>query len=436
MVPQSKPVFFYEGAGRSKILSQIHHCLRFSPGVIVLTGSTGSGRSLMIDALVHSCIKNETELCLLSEDCAVLETEEELFRALAQGFELEEKPIEIVEDLVDRVQHFIETGLQSNHIMLIVVDDVRQHSDAVRAALLQLVHSTKKLSLLLVGEAALFETVKQSCMQSISIRHITLRPLLAEEALDFLHQYISGRGFAIDSVLSQHKPDELMSKTGGNLALLVREAQQLLAGTQIHRSHTYKNFPVVHIVALVAVIITTTLAFWYYPASTYVNGKEAAPEKITNTVLPVTSSETSSSDTIELSTNSDASQEIKIAIEPSRTQQSNVIQLDEVYTRREQELLDRPSDHVTLQVLSLSSEQKAKNYIDQSALVDKSALSYYRRGSESSDSFVVLYGDYPDKQRALQAQKMLPDELKKSAPWPRSMADIQQELRRRPKAEF
>lgn len=433
MSSQLKPEFFYEGGGRSNILSQIHHCLRFSPGIIALTGPTGSGRSMMVRALVNSCKKSETDLCLLSEESAVLETEEELFRALAEGFGLEEKTIELVEDLVDRVQHFIEVDLCDKRNPLIVIDDVKQHSDEVLEALLQLGSSMKGLTLLLTGESSLVDTIKQFHVQSTQIHQIALRPLLAEEAFEFLHRYLLQQGVSVESVLNQKKLDELMINTGGNLSLLVQEVKQLVSGRELQAVRWYHNLPVAHVIALIVVVTITALAFWYYPTSRDTIHDDGATQKLADVVSTATDSATSTPIGADSAVNTVTSSDEAVAVDESaRSPQSNTIEAASIYTLREQELLSRPARNITLQVLNSSSEKMVNSYIEQLTTVDKSMLSYYRRGTGRNTSYVVLYGDYSDMQKAVQEQKMLPAELKTSAPWPRHIAEVQQELRQRP----
>jgi len=448
MTHRVKSVFFYEGGGRSKVLNQIHHCVRFNPGVIALTGPTGCGRSLLIQALVSSFGGDEIDFCLLSEESAVLETEEELFRALADGFDLEEKPIEILEDLVDRVRHSIQVGLSSKCIMLIIVDDIQQHSDEVLEALLHLASSIKGVSLLLSGEQSLIDKLKQYHLHSVLIHQITLRPLLTEETHDFLHQYLQQQGISGDSLLNRKKLDELMGKTGGNLSLLVREAQHLVSGNSVKSGYLPANIPIAHLVSLIMVVTITTLVFLFYPTSNQVVRDTALTLQTPDTSMQVAAVKTvlTSPPTDfkqKKTTESEAivterQEESKLSLnmskpisEPSRNPSNYNLPVKLIYSHQEQELLNRPAGNLTLQVLSLSSEKMVKTFIDQLSSTDKSALSYYRRGTEDKQSYVVLYGDYPDKRQAVEAQNKLPPALKKSTPWPRPIADIQRELRQR-----
>jgi type II secretory pathway predicted ATPase ExeA len=448
MASRRKPAFFYEGGGRNKVLSQIHHCVQFNPGVIALTGPTGSGRSLVIQKLVGSFKENEADLCYLSEDSVVLETEEELFRALAEGFGLEQKPIEMLEDIIDRVEHFVRLGLNNKRMMLIVVDDAKQHSDNVLGVLLQLTCNIKGLNLLLSGESSFIETLAQRYTPPVLFQQIALRPLLAEEVFDFLHQYLLHQGVSGESALKRTKLDELMGKTGGNLSLLVREAQQLISGVRVQAGHFHANWPIPHMIAFIAVIIITTLAFFYYPAghddgsaqrktSAYtqsISSGKAVPDLAESTSTKTVKQEEHMSDkqaALLVPAPPSGVTLQSIANEPSHNTPKNLIQKQSSYTVEEQVLLNRPVGNITLQVMNLSSEKTLKDLIEQSGVADKSVMSYYRRGSGGSASYVLLYGDYPDKQQAMQAQKILPAVFKKSQPWPRPIVEIQRELRQR-----
>jgi len=431
--------FFYEGGGRSKAVNQILHCVRFSPGVIALTGSTGSGRSLLIQRLTQSFNGKERDLCLLSEDSAVLATEEELYRALAEGFGLEQKSVEMLEDLVDRVQHFIRVGLRAQCSLLIAIDDVKQHSEEVLEILLQIIESNKGLSLLLSGENSLPEMLKTFQVQTSLIHQITLRPLLTEEALDFIRRYLKQQGVSDELIINQKKMNELMVRTGGNFSLLVREAQQLAMNFKNQNKYLRTGLPIMHFVALILVIIITTLAFFYYPNSTHHSPgndlQEPVAEKIISSdrgldtnLPPLSGISKSRSDIHPLSNELSSSDADKSS---SSKEMENPTESISSYTLQEQELLNKPAANMTLQVSSLSSEKMVRAFIGQCMAVDAMQMLYYRRGGVDKPSYVVLFGDYSTKQEAMNAQKTLPDIFQKSSPWPRSFADVQRDLRQR-----
>ena len=58
-------------------------------------------------------------------------------------------------------------------------------------------------------------------------------------------------------------------------------------------------------------------------------------------------------------------------------------------------------------------------------------IAYYKTRHRNKDWFVVVYGQFPSKESAKQALSKLPNSLQQSKPWPRPMADIQAEIRRR-----
>jgi len=91
--------FYYTGAGRGQTLEIMRDRFLSNPGLVLLVDEKGSGRTTFLHALINSFPVNESDACLLSENCIRLETEEELFQSLADGFRLEHKPVEILEEL-------------------------------------------------------------------------------------------------------------------------------------------------------------------------------------------------------------------------------------------------------------------------------------------------------------------------------------------------
>lgn len=422
MAHKNKPDFFYEGAGRSEALDQLRRGIHLGGGVIALTGPTGSGRSSLIRKLMSSLGDEGAEVCFLSDDSAVLETEEELFSALAEGFGLEHKPIEMLEDLVDRVQHFIRLGLDNKRSLLIIVDDAKQHAHVVLEILLQLVEELKGLKLLLVSESAFVEELTESYSSSMLVQQVNLRPLSADEIANFLQPHFLQLGLPDTAILDRKTCDELMGKTGGNPSLLLREVPSLIADAGIQARRFRVNWPVMHIAAFLGVMIITALAFFYYSSGT---DMPVAEDNNTSAGVVVPTTPDEGAVLPPVPTPEPTPPDLPAPVLTDNTKQADR------YTAQEQVLLSRPAGNTSLQIMSLSSEKMMKDFIEHVGSTEPGLLNYYRRDTGDTTSYVLLYGDYPDKQAAMLALKTLPAVFKKSAPWPRLMADVQQELKQR-----
>lgn len=100
-------------------------------------------------------------------------------------------------------------------------------------------------------------------------------------------------------------------------------------------------------------------------------------------------------------------------------------------TRQEREILALPSKNYTLQLLSMTDENKVKSFVKEHNLLHKA--NYYKTNIKGKDWFVLVYGNYSNKYDAQLAMAKLPSALKKLQPKTREYSDIQQAINNRGK---
>lgn len=428
--------FYYDGGGCHKTLSQLQRCIRFMPGLVVMTGATGSGRSLVLHKVVYSFEGGEASICLLSEDCPILETEEDIYKALAEGFGLDAIAEEDIEDLVERVQQFISGEVRAKKIVLIAIDDAKQHARDVLDVLLHLVAANKGLSVLLVGEPGLLEVIKQFNLQSFVMHHVALRPLLVEEVSDFVRQYLARRNIPAELMPGKKELDQLMARTGGNLSLLWREMER-----QVPASYTGKaarrSLPVMHWVAALAVITMTIVGYIYFPQDNEtvpavnqrpVSHDLAVPAPEPGSPVTHQESKPDNSPAVETTDGSMKQEELQPPPQESAPKMPMPVAVQPKASLAEEDLLAIPVDHYVLQVASFSEEGKAGQFLAGQDPGIRNQLHYYRRQSHGQSNWVVVYGDFPDRHTAQDAIARLPVGLKRASPWPRTIRDVQKEL--------
>jgi septal ring-binding cell division protein DamX len=83
----------------------------------------------------------------------------------------------------------------------------------------------------------------------------------------------------------------------------------------------------------------------------------------------------------------------------------------------------------TLQLMGARETNSINKFLKQYPSLDGNAI-YFHTRHDSRDWYTVIYGVYPDKQKALAAIRRLPPELQKASPWIRSFASIHAELAR------
>ncbi|MBD1576826.1 AAA family ATPase [Vibrio sp. S11_S32] len=92
------------------------------------------------------------------------------------------------------------------------------------------------------------------------------------------------------------------------------------------------------------------------------------------------------------------------------------------------ELLNISEDRYTLQLAAVTSKQEALGFINQFSLQHK--VRVYRTIRNQKQWFVVTYQDFATIQKTSEAAQDLPINLQKELPWPKSMAQVQQEILR------
>jgi len=86
----------------------------------------------------------------------------------------------------------------------------------------------------------------------------------------------------------------------------------------------------------------------------------------------------------------------------------------------------RDKNHYTLQLLGVSTEESAQNYILRHK--ELKPLHFFQNKKNKGQWFSVIYGDFANKEKALEASRRLPSSLGKLKPWARSFDGIQADL--------
>ncbi len=100
---------------------------------------------------------------------------------------------------------------------------------------------------------------------------------------------------------------------------------------------------------------------------------------------------------------------------------------DWVPEHRNDWLRARNPQHFTLQLIAGERLGTLRKLIQQHKL--KRHLAFYQTQRKGKPWYALVYGEYADKQQAIDARNQLPRDLRKQKPWIRRFGDIQQSLR-------
>ncbi len=95
----------------------------------------------------------------------------------------------------------------------------------------------------------------------------------------------------------------------------------------------------------------------------------------------------------------------------------------------EEWLLQQSPGSYTLQLIGLQDEAGVARFLARNKLPGQTA--YFRTSRQGKSWFPVLYGIFPNRDAALAARDRLPENLKKTDVWPRSLESVQKEIRNR-----
>jgi DamX protein len=94
----------------------------------------------------------------------------------------------------------------------------------------------------------------------------------------------------------------------------------------------------------------------------------------------------------------------------------------------EQALLSFPSDNFTVQVMGSRSESSVQEFVQYEADFDNSG--YFETRFQDRPWFVVVLGNFEERNAAVEAIDDLPQSLRTLQPWIRTLGDIQSDIRR------
>lgn len=97
--------------------------------------------------------------------------------------------------------------------------------------------------------------------------------------------------------------------------------------------------------------------------------------------------------------------------------------------RREAMLMEKPPQHFTLQMMGSLDESSVRSFIQsQSRPAD---FSYFEGRYQGRPWYVVVYGDYTNREAALTAIQNLPEPLRNQRPWARTFQSVQNDIANR-----
>lgn len=253
--------YFYEGALRRDSLDQLIHFSRFSDQVVVLTGSTGSGTSRLLDRM-YDQLDQIIDYCDINgEDDS---TPELILEALVEQLQLQLTPPYRVDDFIEVFRENPYIGIDSDPLLLAIDQAHFLSIESYNLLLTILENSQRRIRLLLVGEYQIEQLSTLAGFSPEKLKVLELSALTPVEIGEFVLGLLRTAGYAGDQPLSKDQLGVLAEQSGGNIAEIIRLAPALL---EIEKTEQTKKFqlriPFAHSAAIVILALGLGLSYWY-----------------------------------------------------------------------------------------------------------------------------------------------------------------------------
>lgn len=91
--------------------------------------------------------------------------------------------------------------------------------------------------------------------------------------------------------------------------------------------------------------------------------------------------------------------------------------------------MERNAGHYTLQMMGSLEESSVIDFIRTQP--NQSEFTYFESRYQGQPWYVVVHGDYPNRNAAVRGIEALPAPLRRMQPWARSFGSVQEDIRNR-----
>lgn len=208
--------FFWEGTNYVKSLDVLEYSLEHQGGLGLLTGKAGSGKSIIVRALLKA-LGNRVRAAVIPDSSL---TSREFYDLVAHGFNLP-RGMENRQDFHDHIRHLLGDARNNNQKVLLVVDEAQHLSRELIDELEELLRLQTEdpggLGLCLVGQAESGQEpvtrITQAFEDQVVVRY-HLAPLTQEETADYIQYRLKVAG-ADRPIFTEDAVQEIYRNSGG-----------------------------------------------------------------------------------------------------------------------------------------------------------------------------------------------------------------------------
>ena len=502
---EQRKSFFFEPASRLQLLEKLEHLSRFSDFLLLVSGPSGAGKTVLLQQL--KALESDRTLRLCSIDAVESCSLKALLISLSEQLSPEIDTQADNQQMLNAIYDFAQVMAVEHIQWSIIIDNADQLEKPALQLLLQMLSDAQGLPLkphvlLAAGEGfgAKLQAFEEYAVLEAQVHNHELEAFTLAEAKTYLLQRYSA-----SASLSEKQLQAVYEASKGYPGGLNQQAEQLFRSGSVSKTSQPAALTRTQLVSVAAVLLLVLFgALWqYWPESDSTNNRTqvaiqlpvekevvaaevSAPVKqvelnkpVVTTPVVTTPVEMTSNDSVVVAQSEPVEEtvvpsetvvveiaepeaekivravakpaEVPVISKPVAEKVVAVVQDQQVskpvtvpepivspkppvpistvessLSESEEVLMNWPSSGYTLQMLGAGVKKSAEKFINAQAEPQKFYL--FQTRYKNKPWFVVVYGQYKDRDMAQAASKSLPVTLAKLKPWARTIQGIQTDL--------
>jgi DamX protein len=460
------PTFFFVGGQRRYLAQRAVHLLYFSGAMVLVLGASGAGKSRLLNEIGGE-LSEIADVCRI--EATVMTDGPQLRAQLADAIGLAADATVSPTDFLLALRNNRPGDAEPLPVVLLIDSAHLLAIDTLAETVALVQGSGGRLRLLMAGQGELATSWQQADVGAAEVLHLT--DLDRQETADYLHTRLQAAGAVVPIPFDSALLDELFVQSGGNIGAIHALVPQLFtpAASAKPLSRRAKSLPLAHIGIIAALLATVIILVLYRgsgPSKTDAPAAAAKPaasgtdQHSVPLALPRASNKPAPEPAIAQAAPEPAetaagqpipvpapvptspSQPKRVEPKPAEAPKSaSVVKpvaqesvakpikepVEPAYAGDERELLALPATQFMLQLLGAESRATIDKF-KASAGRERPLLIYHTQ-LRGKPWFIVTTGPYPNKAAAQAAIAKMPEVLRKQQPWPRSVANVQADIR-------
>jgi DamX protein len=411
---------YYLTSELSQRINLIRHLIENSEQLLLVLAEKGGGKTALLNQLKRIAEKECETWWIYTPDTSPALSSEVLLSSILNAFNVRQdgKPLPVLQE---SLRNHIASTRYNGQIPVLFVDDAHQLPLATLKFLIELNMQGKpptRMRVVLFCEPQItsilaapeFEMVQNTLVHTLDV------PLFSDtQVRDYLQFRLHGTRYSNIHPFNSDVIKKIYEKSEGLAGKINQYAQQILRqfAEQRHDIHLPHSFApqskLLWSLAIVLVLVGLSLLFYWKT----IEEKEISLPSFQPPIATMPTNVTTET--------------IKQVEEIVEQQPSSTISNEEILDQNIKGadwLLSQNPNNYTLQILGTHELINLQNFTKQYSHITELAM--FKTTYRNKDWYVLVYGIYSSRSEAQTALKQMPEELKNTKPWIRSIASVQE----------